>query len=146
MTTAPTKPITSKERLFLSMAVDDALLVHLGESLPYNPKCSPITSVKELERRFVLLDWAASLISAAARAGVHATQYDVPYAQFLADATSFVRAAEAMTDWLTPSDNDTKEALSHCSVCEAPITDSNPEPWGEGAGCEACQGGAKGCR
>ena len=33
-----------------------------------------------------------------------------------------------------------------CAICEAPITAANPEPWGAGAGCEACQGGAKHCR
>jgi hypothetical protein len=150
MTSPPSKPLTSDERIFLAMAVDDALIGHIGDSLPHHHACKPITSIDELERRFRVLDWASSLISAAARAGVHSTHYDVPYAQLLADATNFVRAAEGMAFWLRPKGvDDVKpqvEPLRHCAICEAPITAANPEPWGAGAGCENCQGGAKHCR
>ena len=142
--TTTAKPITTDERNFLAMAVADALMDYIGDSIPYHHTCKPITTVEELERRFRVLDWAASLISAAARAGVYQTHYGVPYSQLLADATNFVRAAEVMADWLTSEGvNDVKAASRACSVCDTPITAANPEPWGIGAGCEACQGGAK---
>ena len=102
MTITPKTPITRDERLFLSIAVDEALEGHLGECLPYSHKCQPITSIEELERRFRVLDWAASLISAAARADVHESHFGVPYSQTMTDATNFVRAAEGMSDWLRP--------------------------------------------
>jgi hypothetical protein len=105
MTTANQKPISRDERIFLSMAVDDALIGHIGDSLPHHHTCTPITSVEELERRFRVLEWASALVSAAARAGVYETHYGVAYSQLLADATNFVRAAEGVCDWLKPKES-----------------------------------------
>jgi protein involved in sex pheromone biosynthesis len=102
MTTTPQTPISGDQRIFLTIAVDDSLFEYIAESLPYHHKCKPVLSVDDLERRFRVLDWAASLVAGAARAGVDSSQYGIPYSQYICDATNFLRAAEGMSDWLRP--------------------------------------------
>lgn len=97
-----TSPISTDESIQLSLAVDAALFDLIGESLPYMKTCTPVTSIEELDRRFRTLEWATQLMTATARAGVHNSAYGMPYKQYLTDALNFLKAADAMSEWLKP--------------------------------------------
>ena len=98
--------IPRDQELELVMAVDHRLYELLCESLPYSKQCKPIANRKELERRLGCIQWAGSLVAAAARAGVHNSLTGFSYSQQIADATNFVRTVENYFDHWEPCSDD----------------------------------------